>query len=639
MMENMDFVKTRLVIQSIYQFAQQLDQVTPKVEDGVLTVRVVGEFSAGKTRVIREILQDKIPVSFLPISSQEAQTKLQLEISYGEQEQLLLIEKPEDMDTAIILEELTEFPSREQVQTYDPETHRLRLLIQEPLFILAKGDGYYEDNTPKKLFLIDTPGWNSGDDDLAEQDARQFFVGEHNLAIIYVCHANRLDGELNQQHLNNFLEALGEAIFLQQKAHLQVMITHCSSDSQQRLKQRMQQRIETAWQNLGFQSNDLLLKVNAIDFSKMSTQDLEQFRQDFWSELLKPLGTEKFEFNPSYAQQILKWQDDWDIRPYLSQHLDVISQIEKLKTCLCIDGQFIQKMNMTRLIGLSKTEIQQRLTEYWLKQLKIQDIQALSFAEKLTDLPDNHPLSGWWKHYWLPELKKICQPLQNFVHAMQTVIQDIDEQVIDLQEYLIQKLNPVYSTLSLQHPQMASFQLLLNTVQKRMQHLSLDQFIATLLKLSILQSRYDDHYQHHACKDTKTIIDDGSTWIDPTTGLMWSKISLGQTWENNQSVGEASLMNWQQVHKVIETVSLAGFHDWRLPILDELKTLALDREGYACPEQSLSQPQNNVWGRYWSNTSDGGNDDFAWSVNFNKGQALIGRKDSAKSYVRLVRHP
>ena len=100
-MKDMDFVKTQLVVQSIYHFAQQLDQVTPKIEDGVLTIRVVGEFSAGKTRVIREILKDKIPEPFLPISSQEAQTKLQLEISYGEQDQLFLIEKPEDIRTFI----------------------------------------------------------------------------------------------------------------------------------------------------------------------------------------------------------------------------------------------------------------------------------------------------------------------------------------------------------------------------------------------------------------------------------------------------------------------------------------------------------------------------------------------------------
>jgi hypothetical protein len=92
----------------------------------------------------------------------------------------------------------------------------------------------------------------------------------------------------------------------------------------------MQQRIETAWQDLGFQTDDLLLKINAFDFAEMSEKELIQFRQNFWSDLLKPLNHEKFEFNTSYSQQILNWQQDWDIRSYLLQHFDVTAKIENL---------------------------------------------------------------------------------------------------------------------------------------------------------------------------------------------------------------------------------------------------------------------------------------------------------------------
>jgi hypothetical protein len=58
----------------------------------------------------------------------------------------------------VIVEELTQFPSRAEVSQYNPDDYRLRLLINESRFILAKGDGYSDDNQPKKLFLIDTPG-------------------------------------------------------------------------------------------------------------------------------------------------------------------------------------------------------------------------------------------------------------------------------------------------------------------------------------------------------------------------------------------------------------------------------------------------------------------------------------------------
>jgi hypothetical protein len=97
---------------------------------------------------------------------------------------------------------------------------------------------------------------------------------------------------------------------------------------------------------------------------------------------------------------------------------------------------------------------------------------------------------------------------------MQSSIQQVDENVVDLQVHLKQQLDAIYITFSLQQPQTASFQLLIKTVKNNMQHLALDQFIATLLKLSILQSRYCDHYQHQSLAHHPVQIDDGSHgWI------------------------------------------------------------------------------------------------------------------------------
>lgn len=64
--------------------------------DGVLTVRVIGEFSAGKTRFLCELLGSCIPIQLQPISSLERQTKLPLEITYGPAAELQLIERPHD---------------------------------------------------------------------------------------------------------------------------------------------------------------------------------------------------------------------------------------------------------------------------------------------------------------------------------------------------------------------------------------------------------------------------------------------------------------------------------------------------------------------------------------------------------------
>jgi hypothetical protein len=120
-------------------------------------------------------------------------------------------------------------------------------------------------------------------------------------------------------------------------------------------------------------------------------------------------------------------------------------------------------MNMTRLKGLSKAEIQQRLTERWFKQLNIQMLRNyLYFTNLSIYLNIIHYLYGG-TNIGLLNLK-IYQPIQDFIVTMQSSIQQVDENVVDLQVHLKQQLDAIY-TFSLQQPQTASFQLLIKTVK------------------------------------------------------------------------------------------------------------------------------------------------------------------------------
>ena len=493
------FTKTQLVTDSMLHFSEKMGNGHAQIEDGVLTARVVGEYSAGKTRVIREILANKIPEKYLPISSLEAQTRLQLEISYGQTDELYLIEKSEDYDEATIIEQLAQFPSRAEVINYSPEDYRLRLLIDEPKFILAKGDGYTEDNQPKKLFLIDTPGWNSGDDALAEKDAHQYFVGEHNLAIIYVCHANRLDGEINKAKLDNFLEALGDAMFLTGKAHLHIVITHCQKDSQQRLSQRMKERVLQQWQALYFEPEKLELKIKALDFAEMSEKDIDDFRTSFWQELLKPVGTEKFEFTQGYAEQILNWSDSWDIRKTVFKQIENLRKMQQILNLACVDGQFIQNMNMTRLLGLSQEQMIERLTERWLRQIQAPNIDGLKELQTYAPLFEEHPLYEWWNQYWLANLSVMSKKFTKYIETVENTIHTVTPEVDDLQSYLSKNISPEYFNITGYFAN-TSFDLVIQVIEQQMYSLSLEKFIATLLKLSVLQSRYEDHYHYQISK-------------------------------------------------------------------------------------------------------------------------------------------
>ena len=133
-------------------------------------------------------------------------------------------------------------------------------------------------------------------------------------------------------------------------------------------------------------------------------------------------------------------------------------------------------------------------------------------------------------------------------------------------------------------------------------------------------------------------------WTDPKTGLMWARISIGQQWINGQCVGEAKEFNWEDAHKECQNFRLAGFNDWRLPIIDELKSLMLHgRSGYQyhCPINTLFQPKKNIFGFYWScsppiSYTHGDDMRGAWNVGFDSGYSYYSFRIN-NHYVRAVR--
>ena len=70
---------TPITVAALQSFAKKMEKET-QLKDGCLTARIVGEFSAGKTRLLKELLNEVIPADLFPVSSIERQTKLQLEI-------------------------------------------------------------------------------------------------------------------------------------------------------------------------------------------------------------------------------------------------------------------------------------------------------------------------------------------------------------------------------------------------------------------------------------------------------------------------------------------------------------------------------------------------------------------------------
>ena len=135
------------------------------------------------------------------------------------------------------------------------------------------------------------------------------------------------------------------------------------------------------------------------------------------------------------------------------------------------------------------------------------------------------------------------------------------------------------------------------------------------------------------------------TITDTKTGLMWKRCSEGLSGENCEE-GEIEKYTWYDAVKRFKNIEYAGYTDWRLPTIDELKTLLYcsegkDKEGdcndgfeYPTINQQAF-PNTEAW-LYWSGSPYAYYSDFAWYVSFYYGYSYA----NARNYsypVRLVR--
>lgn len=112
------------------------------------------------------------------------------------------------------------------------------------------------------------------------------------------------------------------------------------------------------------------------------------------------------------------------------------------------------------------------------------------------------------------------------------------------------------------------------------------------------------------------------TITDNGTGLMWAKASA------------AGNMTWREALSWCENLSLAGYRDWRLPTIKELKSLVDDTtDGMAIDVRYFPDTTATY---YWSSTTHAYYTGHAWLVSFSYGNNGYGNK-SGRYYVRAVR--
>jgi hypothetical protein len=140
------------------------------------------------------------------------------------------------------------------------------------------------------------------------------------------------------------------------------------------------------------------------------------------------------------------------------------------------------------------------------------------------------------------------------------------------------------------------------------------------------------------------------TVTDVTTKLQWMRCAMGQTWTGAMCSGEPSKHNWEQARGLRN--NFASHADWRLPTIDELKTLVYcssgkpatwSKEGKGCDgdyrrptlvDEAFPNTPNSF---FWSGSPLAYDSNDAWGVYFGNGGANGYYLRSSLNSVRLVR--
>jgi hypothetical protein len=131
-------------------------------------------------------------------------------------------------------------------------------------------------------------------------------------------------------------------------------------------------------------------------------------------------------------------------------------------------------------------------------------------------------------------------------------------------------------------------------------------------------------------------------WRDPT-GAVWMRCSIGQTWNGAGCDGEATKFIWDNAVLAVGSLNYGGQSDWRLPTIDELKSISLpEKEGYA-PPMIFRPSTKDHYGWFWSTTTKAFRKSYAWGIYFGNGEAYYSGKGGsygqggATGYARPVR--
>lgn len=135
------------------------------------------------------------------------------------------------------------------------------------------------------------------------------------------------------------------------------------------------------------------------------------------------------------------------------------------------------------------------------------------------------------------------------------------------------------------------------------------------------------------CPAEQRFADNGDgTVTDYCTGLMWQQDTADVN-DDEVISPELDRLTWCEALDYCETLTHAGYEDWRLPNIRELLSLVDYGRINPAIDPLFSAAS---WG-YWSSTTFTGFPDYAWSVVFDDGDDWGEVKGKLFGHVRAVR--
>lgn len=121
---------------------------------------------------------------------------------------------------------------------------------------------------------------------------------------------------------------------------------------------------------------------------------------------------------------------------------------------------------------------------------------------------------------------------------------------------------------------------------------------------------------------------------DTRNGLIWKACAEGQSWSVSNCAGTAITTDWANSFVEANNSSFAGFSDWRIPNLKELRSLV--EECRSSPSINYSFFPGTPTSHFWSSTPVVFDPRFAFTVSFDYGNGYNART-FAYNHIRLVR--